>query len=206
MAVVTEAFDIPMDIMTKLATGEYRRLGGVVRVAIGPNKGQIVKHLDPVKVETAIQAQKLSTRVLEFSKRNKKTLMVGAALAGTITAVSFTYQKIKSKEPEVVKRFHVALRIYIRDIRNGELCMKSINCLMDALDDLKQNKNYEKLKIELTTEELNVLVNRIYEYTIKLADDNAVELTDEELNTSDNSILNLQRYLKAQRRIFETAA
>ena len=46
MAVVTEAFDIPMDIMTKLATGEYRRLGGVVRVAIGPNKGQIVKHLD----------------------------------------------------------------------------------------------------------------------------------------------------------------
>lgn len=51
MAVVTEAFDIPMDIMTKLATGEYRRLGGVVRVAIGPNKGQIVKHLDPIKIE-----------------------------------------------------------------------------------------------------------------------------------------------------------
>jgi len=41
MAVVTEAFDIPMDIMTKLATGEYRRLGGVVRVAIGPIKGRL---------------------------------------------------------------------------------------------------------------------------------------------------------------------
>lgn len=206
MAVVTEAFDIPMDIMTKLATGEYRRLGGVVRVAIGPNKGQIVKHLDPVKVESALQAQKLSTKVLEFSKRNKKTLVVGAAIVGTITAASFTYQKIKSREPEVVKRFHVALRKYIRDIRNGELCIKSINCLMDALDDLKQNKNYEKLKIELTTEELNVLVSRICEYTIKLANDNAVKLTDEELSTSDNSILNLQKYLKAQRRIFEMAA
>lgn len=35
MAVVTEAFDIPLDIMTKLATGEYRRIGGVVRVAMG---------------------------------------------------------------------------------------------------------------------------------------------------------------------------
>lgn len=46
--------------------------------------------------------------------------------------------------------------------------MKSINRRMDALDELKQNKNYEKIKIELTTEELNVLVNRIYEYTIKL--------------------------------------
>lgn len=206
MAVVTEAFDIPMDIMTKLATGEYRRLGGVVRVAIGPNKGQIVKHLDPVKVESALQAQKLSTKVLEFSKRNKKTLVVGAAIAGTITVASLTYQKIKSREPEVVKRFHVALRKYIRDIRNGELSIKSINCLMDTLNDLKQNKNYEKLKIELTTEELNVLVSRIYEYTIKLADDNAVKLTDEELNISDNLILNLQKYLKAQRRIFEMAA
>lgn len=206
MAVVTEAFDIPMDIMTKLATGEYRRLGGVVRVAIGPNKGQIVKHLDPVKVESSLQAQKLSTKVLEFSKRNKKTLVVGAAIAGTITVASLTYQKIKSREPEVVKRFHVALRKYIRDIRNGELSIKSINCLMDTLNDLKQNKNYEKLKIELTTEELNVLVSRIYEYTIKLADDNAVKLTDEELNISDNLILNLQKYLKAQRRIFEMAA
>lgn len=55
MAVVTESFDIPMDIMTKLATGEYRRIGGVVRVAIGPNKGQIVKHLEPVKMEQADQ-------------------------------------------------------------------------------------------------------------------------------------------------------
>lgn len=75
--------------------------------------------------------------------------------------------------------------------------MKSINRLMDALDELKQNKNYEKIKIELTTEELNVLVNRIYEYTIKLASENAVELTDDELRSSDNTILNLQNYLKA---------
>lgn len=75
--------------------------------------------------------------------------------------------------------------------------MKSINRLMDALDELKQKKNYEKIKIELTTEELNVLVNRIYEYTIKLASENAVELTDDELRSSDNTILNLQNYLKA---------
>lgn len=76
----------------------------------------------------------------------------------------------------------------------------------DALDEFKQNKNYEKIKIELTTEELNVLVNRIYEYTIKLASENAVELTDDELRSSDNTILNLQNYLKAQKRIFEAAA
>lgn len=97
----------------------------------------------------------------------------------------------------MVKKYHAALRDYINDIRSGELSMKSINRLMDALDELKQNKNYEKIKIELTTEELNVLVNRIYEYTIKLASENAVELTDDELRSSDNTILNLQNYLKA---------
>lgn len=118
-------------------------------------------------------------------------------VAGTITAGGVVYHKIKNREPEVVKKYQAALRDYINDIRSGELSMKSINRLMDALDEFKQNKNYEKIKIELTTEELNVLVNRIYEYTIKLASENAVELTDDELRSSDNTILNLQNYLKA---------
>ena len=206
MAVVTEAFDIPMDIMTKLATGEYRRLGGVVRVAIGPNKGQIVKHLDPIKIEQVAQNKNVVTKVIEFSKKNRKVIIIGTAVAGTMVAGNFVHQKIKNREPKVMKRYHAALRSYIEDIRNGELSMKSINLLMDALEELKQDKRYEMLKIELTTEELDVLVNRIYEYTVKLASDNAVELTDDEKKSSDNSILNLQRYLKTQKRIFKSVA
>ena len=206
MAVVTEAFDIPMDIMTKLATGEYRRLGGVVRVAIGPNKGQIVKHLDPIKVEQVAQNKNVATKVLEFSKKNRKVIIIGTAVAGTIVAGNFVHQKIKNRELKVMKRYHAALRSCIEDIRNGELSMKSINCLMDALEELKQAKRYEQLKIKLTTEELDVLVNRIYEYTVKLASDNAVELTDDEKKSSDNSILDLQRYLKTQKRIFKSVA
>ena len=46
MAIVQEVFDIPDDIMLKLLTGEYRRIGGIVRYAVGTKKGQIVKHLD----------------------------------------------------------------------------------------------------------------------------------------------------------------
>lgn len=206
MAVVTEAFDIPMDIMTKLATGEYRRLGGVVRVAIGPNKGQIVKHLDPIKIEQVAQNKNVVTKVIEFSKKNRKVIIIGTAVAGTMVAGNFVHQKIKNREPKVMKRYHAALRSYIEDIRNGELSMKSINRLMDALEELKQDKRYEMLKIELTTEELDVLVNRIYEYTVKLASDNAVELTDDEKKSSGNSILNLQRYLKTQKRIFKSVA
>lgn len=206
MAVVTESFDIPMDIMTKLATGEYRRIGGAVRVAIGPNKGRIVKHLEPVKMEQADQIQKVGSKIMQVAKNRKKELIIGALVTGTITVGGVVYHKIKSREPEVVQNYHVALRDYIDDVRSGKLSMESINRLMDSLEELKQNKNYEKIKIELTTEELNVLVNRIYEYTIKLAKDNSVDLTDNELSSSDNILLNLQKYLLAQKHIFELAA
>ena len=206
MAVVTESFDIPIDIMTKLATGEYRRIGGVVRVAIGPNKGRIVKHLEPVKMEQADQIQKVGSKIMQVAKNRKKELIIGALVTGTITVGGVVYHKIKSRQPEVVQNYHAALRDYIDDVRSGKLSMESINCLMDSLEELKQNNNYEKIKIELTTEELSVLVNRIYEYTIKLAKDNSVDLADDELSSSDNILLNLQKYLLAQKHIFELAA
>ena len=206
MAVVTESFDIPMDIMTKLATAEYRRIGGVVRVAIGPNKGRIVKHLEPVKMEQADQIQKVGSKIMQVAKNRKKELIIGALVTGTITVGGVVYHKIKSRQPEVVQNYHAALRDYIDDVRSGKLSMESINCLMDSLEELKQNNNYEKIKIELTTEELSVLVNRIYEYTIKLAKDNSVDLADDKLSSSDNIFLNLQKYLLAQKHIFELAA
>lgn len=76
MAVVTEAFDIPKDIMTKLATGEYRRIGGVIRVAMGPHKGQILKHLKPVKLEQTVQRQNVGAKVLQFAKNKKGNLLL----------------------------------------------------------------------------------------------------------------------------------
>ena len=59
---------------------------------------------------------------------------------------------------------------------------------------------------QLSAEDLEVLVSRIYDYTIKLAADNAVELSDDELDLNNGAIINLRSYLKAQKRIFEAAA
>ena len=147
MAAATESFDIPMDIMTKLATGEYRRIGSVVRVAIGPNKGRIVKNLEPVKMEQADQIQKVGSKIMQVAKNRKKELIIGALVTGAITVGGVVYHKIKSREPEVVQNYHAALRDYIDDVRSGKLSMESINCLMDSLEELKQNNNYEKIKI-----------------------------------------------------------
>lgn len=209
MAIVQEAFDIPADIMIKILTGEFRRIGGIVRYAIGPHKGQIVKHLNPIDLSAAKQAQSLGEKALLFAKNNKKALVIIGVGTGVAAAVAGTYYIIKAHESKVVTEFRASLREYTSAIRKGSLSIDEINNLMTSLEELKMHKDYEKISIRLSAEDLNILVNRIYEYTQKLAQDNSIKLTDEDFRaeqSSDNAIINLQRYLKTQKRIFEEAA
>lgn len=81
-----------------------------------------------------------------------------------------------------------------------------INNLMSSLEALKADKNYSKISIQLTSEELEVLVGRIYEYTLKLASDNEIEIAADDFEEEKDVIKNLQSYLKVQRRIFAEAA
>lgn len=208
MAIVQDSYDLKDDILTKILTGEYRRIGSVIRYATGPNKGQIVKHLKPVNIEVAQKAQGLDAKAIQFAKNNKKAIIIVGITTVIAAAGVSIYNKVKNLEPEVVTKFRVLLKIYINEIRNGNLSADSINDLMASLENLKKHKDYEKISIQLSMEELDVLVNRIFEYTEKLAKDNFIELMEDELNAqiSDSTILNLQRYLKAQKRILETAA
>ena len=209
MAIVQDAFFIPEDIAIGLATGVYRRIGGVIRYAVGPNKGQIVKHLKPIDLNAAAKAQNIGMQALKVVKDNKKKSLGIAMGAVAVGAAAYGYFAIKNHELKVVTEFRASLRVYIDAIREGNLNIDIINNLMAALEQLKKHKDYEKISIQLTTEELEVLVSRICEYTIKLAKDNDVELREEELNTagtnSSGVIINLQNCLKAQKSIFERA-
>lgn len=210
MAIAQDAFFIPDDIATGLATGLYRRIGSVVRYAVGPNKGQIVKHLQPIDLKVAEQAQGLGTKAIQFVQQHKKGVGIAAAGAAVVGLGVWGYTAWKNHEPKALTEFRAALKVYIEAIRTGDMSIEKIDNLMVALEELKKHKNYDKISIQLTTEELEVLVGRIYEYTVKLAKDNDVELTDDELaaagNESNGAIIDLQKYLKTQKRIFEAAA
>lgn len=206
MAIAQDAFYIPDDIATGLATGLYRRIGSVVRYAAGPNKGQIVKHLQPIDLKAAEQAQGLGAKALQFVQHHKKEVGIAAIGAAVVGVGIWGYNKWKNHEPKVLTEFRAALKTYIDAIRNGNMDIDKINGLMEALEALKQHKDYEKISIQLSAEDLEVLVGRIYDYTIKLAADNAVDLSEDELNLNNGAIINLQSYLKVQKRIFETAA
>lgn len=206
MAIVQDVFDIPDDIATKLATGVYKRIGSVVRYAVGPKKGQIVKHLRPIDLKAAEQAQGFGAKAIQFVKQHKKGVVIAAAGAALAGAGAWGYNKWKNHEPKVVTEFHAAFREYVDAIRKGKMDLQKITKLMNALEALKKHKNYEKIRIQLTTEELEVLVGRIYEYTIKLAEDNSVNLSADELHRNKGAIINLEEYLNTQKRIFESAA
>ena len=206
MPIIQEAFDIPNDIMTKLLTGEYRRIGGIIRYATGPNKGQIVKHLEPIDLKPAQQVQSIGAKVIQFAKRNKKVLIVSGVAVAAVTVGSFVYCKVKNREPEVVTTFRSELKTYIEEVRTGTLNLSSIENLLSALEAVKSLKDSSNIIIELSTEELDVLVNRIYEYTKSLAEMNEYPLNAEDIKKYDDSVDNLQSYLTVQKQIFETAA
>lgn len=209
MAIVQDAFFIPDDIATGLATGLYRRIGSVVRYAVGPNKGQIVKHLQPVNIKTAEQAQGIGVTAFQFVKQHKKETVITLLGAAAVGTGIWIYNKAKNYEPKVVAQFRASLRVYIDAIRKGNLDIGTINSLLENLEALKQHKDYEKIQIQMTTEDLEVLVNRICEYTRKLAQDNQVALTRDEMRACDKQggvLVHLQTYLEAQKCIFETVA
>lgn len=206
MPIIQEAFDIPNDIMTKLLTGEYRRIGGIIRYATGPNKGQIVKHLEPINLEPVQQTQSIGAKAIQFAKRNKKVLIISGVAVAVVTVGSFVYSKIKNREPEVVTTFRTELKTYIEEVRTGTLKLSSIENLLSALESVKSHKDCSNIIIELSTEELDVFVNRIYEYTKSLAEMNEYHLNAEDMKKYGDSMDNLYSYLTVQKQIFETAA
>lgn len=206
MAIAQDAYFVPDDIATGLATGIYRRIGSVVRWATGPNKGQIVKHLKPIDLSAAKQVQGVGAKSLEFVKQHKKRTIIVVMSALAVCAGTWVCNKVKKYEPKVIKGFRASLKSYIDAIRKGEMDIDKINNLMSSLEALKADKNYLKISIQLTSEELDILVGRIYEYTLKLASDNEIEIATDDLEEEKDVIMNLQSYLNVQRRIFAEAA
>lgn len=208
MAIIQDAYNIPDDIATKLATGVYKRYGSVIRYATGSKKGQIVTHLDPVNLETAKKAQSLGEKALEFARQNPKAtkyIAIGT-LAGAVGLCWWGYTKWKNREPQVLQEFRTKLKTYIYAIRNGNLNVEQINHLMNSIDKIKKHKDYEDITIQLTLDELEVLLERIYEYTLELAEKNNVEISSKDLFVDKNAIIALSSCLKVQKYILTRAA
>lgn len=205
MAIVQERYYLPEDLATGIAIGIYRRCGSVVRYAKGAKRGQIVKHLKPIDSKVVEQTERFSTKALQFIQHHQKGVVLSSGLFILGMGV-WSYNRWKNQEPKVFKDFRETLNIYIDAIRHGNMDVNKINSLLNALEVLKKHKDYEIISMQLTEENFEVLVGRIYDYTIKLAVDNKVSLFNDEMDIRSDAITRLQSYLKTQKRIFETVS
>lgn len=88
MIIVQQAFEVPPEIYAGLVDGRYKQFGGVIRMAEGAAKGQIVKHLKPVADKAPEVGAALGAGALKFTKKNAKAFAVGAAVAGIALCVA----------------------------------------------------------------------------------------------------------------------
>ncbi|MCQ2551270.1 MAG: hypothetical protein MJ146_03690 [Clostridia bacterium] len=210
MAIVQDAFEIPEEILKGLITGKYSRFGSIVRYAKGPNGGNIVTHLPSVELNDKEKVKNIVSTAKQLIKEHKKeTIASGAALLA-VAGGAYLFGRLKRREPKVVTEFKEKFENYFEAIKNGQMTIEVIEDLMKALEALKCDKRYEEITIQLRTAELEVLVKCIYDYTVKLASDNGVDVTISQEKTQDSSsesiIISLQSYLEEQKKIFEKAS
>ena len=210
MPVIQVPMEISETTYAGLLAGVYERTGGVVR-----NHGKIVEHLkDALISEQDYGAGEL--RIAEVLKKNKYiaiglgvvTVVVGGILFYAIKSRK-NKKSAKIKMPKCVVDFNNSLFAYLEAVREGNLDMDAITGLISDLDEIKKNQDSGNINIDFSTEQLNTLINLIFDYTRKLAEANSVKLSGLEQPVSvsaDNIIVNLQHYLKVQKQIFEKVA
>ena len=205
MPVVQEAFFVPDEIAIGLTTKLYSRYGSVVRYANGPKKGQIVKHLKPYSIKATEDAKSKGKRAFQIIKQSKKGTIIALTSTAAFGTGILVYNKIKHHKKKLIEEFNTAFSEYFDAIRTGNMDIEKINKLIETLEQLKKYIYYKRINIKFTADELEIFVK----YTIKLAQDNQVVLSEDELNSTKNmksgTIIILQKYLNAQKKIFEDA-
>lgn len=203
---------VPMEVSEAtyagLLVGVYERTGGVVR-----NHGKIIEHLK----DTRISEQDYKSGGLSIAKAFKKHKYIVIGL-GVVTVGGIMFYAIKTsknkkntkpKMPKCVVDFNNSLFTYLEAVRNGNLDMDNITGLISDLDEIKKSHDSGKINIDFSIEQLNTLINLIFDYTRKLAEANSVELNELEepvFVSADNTISNLHCYLEVQKQIFENVA
>ena len=195
-----------------MLSGELVRHGGVVRNLAG----QVVKHLDEVPIPVKNQESSM-LRIADMLKKHKVGIIIGfgvVIVAGGVALLVADKNK-KSKQnstpaiPDYIEDYNTALCAYLDAVRNGSLDIDIINCLLINLDRVKENIYDNKIKIDFSTEQLETLVNLMFDYTRKLAEANSIEvseLNEPVFDSAEKAMLTLQHYLQTQKQIFEEAA
>ncbi len=198
--IIQEAFKVDDEITAGLASGIYTRVGGVVRWAVGENKGAIVKHLDPVvptyNSSNALQQAANSNAMMQqnqsFFQQHKTGILVGGGIAAGAAIGGGIYYYFRRKRG---KRFQNAFKDYLYAMETGTMTEEIIDELDDSLKGAK--------RVLVDARDMMNFVRIIRSYTYELARNNNISTKD--LVRSDDNIVDIRMYLQKQREILNAA-
>jgi hypothetical protein len=210
MPVVQITYDVPLDIAKGLATGELKMLG----TAAVRNSTGIAAHIREVS-RTVSEGEGAISASLVKSLKDPKVVAVGLGVVAVVAAAGGAAGWIASRRkgdagapaPVCVEAFNTSLSAYLTAVSNGSVDADVINSLIAALDALKEDAEDGKIAVEISIEQWDALVEVVADYTNELAEANSVELESlDKSEPTDSRVIDLRRYLDAQRQIFDKSA
>lgn len=211
MPVVQITYDVPVDIANGLASGELSMLG----TAAVRNSKHIAAHIREVS-RTISDGDDAVSEAIAKGFKNPKFVIIGlgvvavAAVGGGVAwAIGRKEQKAQSAVPECVVNYNASLAAYLEAIGSETLSAELVTRLISDLDALRENADSGTIVIELSVLESEALVALVADYTSKFAEANAVSpsvLEEASSVSNGGTVVELRRYLEAQRRVFDESA
>lgn len=193
-------FQIKDDTYMMIQEGKLKFSDGVVRWAEGEKKGQIY---EIIKFDDGAKADSNEMNNEENEDAAEVADGIGIVVVA-IAAVAIGYLGFKWWKNRNARSFNKSLKKYIDAINDSNMDAELIAQLRKDIEKLKEDKNYEKIKVNLSVREIDTLISKIEDYTLALAEKNrfSVELTKIE---NEDSIIRLDEYLKIQQGMFDQA-
>ena len=226
MAIIQVAYEVPDDVVKGLETGTLTRYGSLIRGHTGYKL-----HLKEVPIPnpeniTAVKAASASTAasksvfsvVKDIVRKHPVAALVTGVMVGTATVGGIAYVKFNAKKkqtegkielPECVKDFNNAFSAYLDEVRVGTLEESTLDTLIEELNQLQERIDSSESEIVVSAEQLDTLMNIVFDYTRQLAKANSykiVKLRKPETDSTEAAIDGLQECLAIQKQIFATAS
>ena len=111
--------------------------------------------------------------------------------------------------PECEKDFNNTFIAYLDEVRAGKLEESTLDTLIDELNQMKERMESSESEIVVSAEQLDTLMNIVFDYTRQLAKANSykiVKIRKPETDSTEEAIECLQECLAIQKQIFATAS
>ena len=226
MAIIQVAYEVPDDVVEGLATGVLTRYGSLIRGHTGYKL-----HLKEVPIPqpeniTAVESTSASAAasksvfsvVKDTVRKHPVAAVMTGVVVGTATVGGIAYRKFKAKKKqtegkiellEYEKDFNNAFSAYLDEVRAGNLEESTLDTLIEELNQMKERIDSSESEIIVSAEQLDTLMNIVFDYTRQLAKANSykiVKIRKPETDSTEEAIDGLQECLAIQKQIFATAS